>query len=80
MVDNLTADHIGYTVEKEEDMSREFTQYFEKVFENYKKTYQEFMGYTVEEMPSDEDLLTIALNGDTETMLKEMGYKKVGQS
>ena len=61
-------------------MSREFTQYFEKIFENYKKTYQEFMGYTVEEMPSDEDLLTIALNGDMETMLKEMGYKKVGQS
>lgn len=57
-------------------MSREFTQSFEKIFDNYKKTYQEFMGYTVEEMPSDETLLTIALNGDMETMLKEMGYSR----
>ena len=67
-------------MEKEEDMSREFTQYFEKVFDNYKKTYQEYMGYTIEEMPPDECLLTIALNGDMEIMLKEMGYKEIGQS
>lgn len=59
-------------------MSREFTQHFEDVFANYKKTYQEFMGYTDAEMPTDECLLIVALNGDAEIMLKDM--KELGQS
>lgn len=58
-------------------MTREFTSYFELVFENYKATYQKFMGYADEEMPTDETLLTIALNGDMHIMLEDM--KRAGQ-
>jgi len=54
----------------------DFTPYFEQVFANYKKTYQDFMQYTDEQMPSDETLVVVALQSDMDVMLKEIERMK----
>jgi hypothetical protein len=51
-------------------MDRNFSEYFEAVFDNYKKTYQKFMG--CKEVPCDETLLIVALMNDMDEMIKDM--------
>lgn len=53
-------------------MKIEVSDHFSNIFENYKKTYQQYMGYTDEEMPTDECLLIIALIGDRNVMKKNI--------
>ena len=58
-------------------MKKAFTPYVEEILRNYRKTYQEFMHHTDDEMPSDETLLIVALTSDMDVMLKEMKKERM---
>lgn len=45
-----------------------FSKQFNDTFAEYKKTYMEYMGYSKEELPSDEVLLIVALRYDIDKM------------
>ena len=56
--------------------------YLKKTLENYRKIYQKFMAHTDEEMPTNDELLNIALLTDMEIMINSMKQfdKQKGES
>lgn len=56
------------------------TENFWKSFEEYKKVYQEYMGHSEIEMPSDEALLEIAIRGDMYNIKKDMREFRKGRA
>lgn len=57
-------------------LSIELSPLLEKNLKRYKETYQEFMGFSDEQMPKDDVLITIALVSDMDVMLKSMKSDK----
>ncbi len=68
----------GSPEESEENMN--LTENFWKSFEEYKKVYKEYMGYSDSEMPSDEALIEIAIRGDMYNMKKDMRELRKGRA
>ena len=65
---------------KKERKNMNLTENFWKSFEEYKKVYQEYMGHSESEMPSDEALLEIAIRGDMYNIKKYMREFRKGRA